>query len=541
MISQFYQKSKGKVMMAVVAFLCLTSYSCKETQDSIVSGDTVVKVNLLGVATPASSNGAKTKAGAASHQQGVQVSSVPFAKGSTLTATLTTDAPANLVNGLRAGTSRAAAATSTDTFNLANGVKYAVLVYDQDGVLKSNVSYNAEETNTLIALNAGTYTFIAYSTNETSVPTVEGENNLSTAYLKDISADLMYFKGTLEVKPGVTNTLNVTLKHQYSQVITKIFVAEGTIGTIGQIVAPTITPSHASASLTFADNKIVYNGEANQHVAVAFPGFTPGSLVATSTPTLLIHDELLKGAKLTFGTLEIGGVVNNNFSFENLNIVPGQRYNLNLEYKVCTGEVVTSGMDWNFLIYGNPGDGAVIRNFIVNDVFQVGPFNAANGSIISKEITAPGADYGFVFNIYSLDNSFNMNVNGVNIANQELQFEVFEAGLGTAQTIGFTDGTRHGAGGIPQVWANGMAGNYAMQTNPLIQVNIDQAGNVTVFGRKSADGELLPMKMLDNKPFNNINWKGGAESNSVKITQRVDNATGIQGYGKGLKKGACKN
>jgi hypothetical protein len=539
MILNFYQKSKGKALLAIVALMCFATYSCKESKDSVATGDTVVKVNLVGVAVPASSNGVKTKGGHASNQQDVQVSSVPFAKGSTLTATLTTDAPTNQASGLRASSKRAVAGT-TDVFGLANGVKYAVLVYDNNGLLKSKKEYNAEETNTDITLNAGTYTFIAYSTNEATVPAVTGEGTLATASLNSISSDLMYFKGTLEVKPSETNVLNVMLKHQYSQVITKISVAEGTIGTIGQIVAPVITPSYASANLTFADNQIAYNGTAANNIPVVFPGFTPGALAATSTPTLLIHSGATNGT-ITFATLEIGGVAQTNFSLPNLKIVPGQRYNLNLEYKVCTDEVVAAGMDWTFARYGNPGSGAVINNFIVNDVFQVGPFNAVNGSILSKEIIAPGADYGFVFDIYSLDNSFNMNVNGVNISDEELQFEVFGAGSGTAQTIGFTDGTRHGAGGIPQVWANGMSGDYATKTNPLIQVQIDKTGNVTVFARKSADGQLLPMKMLNNVPFNNVTWNGGGATNSVKITQRVENATGMQALGAGLKKGTCAN
>lgn len=538
MILNFYQKSRAKALLAIVALLCFASYSCKDSKDSVASGETFVKVNLVGVTVPASSNGIKTKGGSASHQQDVQVSSVPFSKGTTLTATLTADAPTSQASGLRAGSTRAAAVT--DVFPLANGIKYAVLVYDNNGVLASEKTYSAEDTNTEIALNAGTYTFIAYSTNETSVTAVTGKNQLSTASLNNISADLMYFKGTLEVKPNATNVLNVTLKHQYSQIVTKISVADGTIGTIGQIVAPVITPSHASANLTFATNAIAYNGVASNNIPVVFPGFTPGALSATSTSTLLIHSGATNGT-ITFATLEIGGVAQTNFSLPNLKIVPGQRYNLNLEYKVCTNEVVAAGMNWTFPLYGNPGDGAVIRDFIVNDVYQAGPFNATNGSIISKEITAPGADYGFVFDIYSLDNSFNMNVNGVNISNEELQFEVFGAGKGTAQTIGFTDGTRHGAGGIPQVWANGMAGNYTTKTNPLIKVQIDKTGNVTVFGRKSATGELLPMKMLNNIPFNNVTWNGGAGTNSVKITQRVENTTGMQALGAGLKKGPCAN
>ncbi|MCW2262246.1 MULTISPECIES: hypothetical protein [Sphingobacterium] len=50
MISKIYQKSSSKVLLAIVAFLCMTAYSWKETQDSVTNGETVVKVNLLGVA-----------------------------------------------------------------------------------------------------------------------------------------------------------------------------------------------------------------------------------------------------------------------------------------------------------------------------------------------------------------------------------------------------------------------------------------------------------------------------------------------------------
>ena len=259
-----------------------------------------------------------------------------------------------------------------------------------------------------------------------------------------------------------------------------------------------------------------------------------------SFPTVLINPTSGAG-KLNIAKLTIAGETKENLLIEDLNIVPGQRYTLTLNYEVCTQDVVAEGMNWTYPIYGNPGDGAVVNNIEVNGEFKTGNFNAVNGSIIAKSITAPGADYGFVFDIYSLDNSFNMEVNGTKISAEELQFEIFGAGKGTPQTIGFTDGTSHGAGGIPQVWANGMSGNFGTKTNPLIKVLIAANGNVTVFGRKSATGELEAMRMIDGTPFNKVTWNGGNATNAVKITQRVENATGMQSYGIGKKKGSCNN
>ncbi|AIM38976.1 hypothetical protein KO02_21450 [Sphingobacterium sp. ML3W] len=60
---QFYQKTKSKAMLVLVAFVCVASYSCKEAQDSIVNDSAVEKVNLLGVANSDANNG--PKAGAA--------------------------------------------------------------------------------------------------------------------------------------------------------------------------------------------------------------------------------------------------------------------------------------------------------------------------------------------------------------------------------------------------------------------------------------------------------------------------------------------
>jgi len=43
MISKIYQKSRSKVLLAIVVFVCVTDYSRKETQHNVTNGETVVK------------------------------------------------------------------------------------------------------------------------------------------------------------------------------------------------------------------------------------------------------------------------------------------------------------------------------------------------------------------------------------------------------------------------------------------------------------------------------------------------------------------
>lgn len=48
--------------------------------------------------------------------------------------------------------------------------------------------------------------------------------------------------------------------------------------------------------------------------------------------------------------------------------------------------------------------------------------SAVDGTFVDYTIAQPGTDYGFTFDIYNLDNSFNMEINGVKIVSNEIQF-----------------------------------------------------------------------------------------------------------------------
>jgi hypothetical protein len=157
-------------------------------------------------------------------------------------------------------------------------------------------------------------------------------------------------------------------------------------------------------------------------------------------------------------------------------------------------------------------------------------FNSSNGQTVV--FNAPAADRGFTFDIYSLDNSFNLNINGTNISSNEIQFTNNVPGS-PPQNIRFADGSLYGVGVIPDIW--NITGTAA---NPSVRVVISQSGNITLFGSKVSGGPLFPLTLFNGNTLNSIIWNTVA-ANVVTVSQLVTGPTYITGNGKGLKKGFC--
>lgn len=151
--------------------------------------------------------------------------------------------------------------------------------------------------------------------------------------------------------------------------------------------------------------------------------------------------------------------------------------------------------------------------------------NGSAGSTVSRTITQPGTNGGFVFDIYELDNSFNMNINGVDLATSEIEFQ----SSGTPApgvNIRFADGESYEAG-TRIIWQ--MSGDVE---NPILRVIIDANGNVSMYGSKVSNGPLYPLELFNGNAFNNITWNS-ATSNNVVVTQNVVGVTLMNGYGYG--------
>ena len=142
-------------------------------------------------------------------------------------------------------------------------------------------------------------------------------------------------------------------------------------------------------------------------------------------------------------------------------------------------------------------------------------FNVVNGA--SSQQNFPAAPNGMVINIKTLDNSFNVKINGTSIANPvELQY--YEpSGSPTDFDMEFEDGTMH-----TSIWT--LTGT---QTAPIIRLIIDNSGNVTAYGSKTSGGALFKMRPRSGS-FNTINLNT-TTPNTFQIGQAVINQTFITG------------
>jgi gliding motility-associated-like protein/uncharacterized repeat protein (TIGR01451 family) len=141
-------------------------------------------------------------------------------------------------------------------------------------------------------------------------------------------------------------------------------------------------------------------------------------------------------------------------------------------------------------------------------------FNIANGASHNSALVS--VDNYLVMDVFSIDNSFNLSINGNDVAG-EVQFQLGAAG----NFARFIDGTTYGEGGNPDIWTvTGTNGT------PLIRVVIDQAGQFQIFGTRSTNGPLEPM-VLDTPPTL-ISWNP-AGSNTITIGQTVVGPTNMRG------------
>ncbi len=154
-------------------------------------------------------------------------------------------------------------------------------------------------------------------------------------------------------------------------------------------------------------------------------------------------------------------------------------------------------------------------------------FSAADGN--STTFTLQAVDYGAQLDIFTLDNSFSLSVNGVNITTQELQFQ---SNGTTGINVQFADGTNYESGTAHIV---SMEGNG---TSPLIRVLINQNGVISFFGSKQLNGPLFPLTLTNGNTLNLITWNAGA-ANTIVVSQSVNGATSVTGRVAGLNIGPC--
>ncbi|WP_118195471.1 hypothetical protein [Albibacterium indicum] len=549
----------------VILALLFSLHSCKKEDIAIVQkGPATVFVNLKGVESnndlsplsrKQSPKLASIKAGEnasvirsendKSISEEIQTRIIPFTENLSILATLTPEELTSDINqspgtkstasGKYMSTKKPTTAATKVQKELELGVLYRVAVYDSLGTYVDDkvYTYGQEKSSPGFVLDGGSkYTFVAYSINSTSsVPEITG-STLSTASVNNVRDYLMYFRSEMTVTKG-DNFLDIVLKHKFSQITTTISLSDLTVGEITAISAPTIRPTHRSASIKLSDGTLSYG--ALDTASVVFPSIEEGVRTITSAPTTLIAPTTTNGefsigaVTVIAGSFQIADstLVNSHTRevvLDALTINPGRRYNLNLEFVIpCTDVVeVTANniFDWEF---GN------------------------NIDVTARTIQAPSADFGFVFDLLHLDNSFNMTINGTNLithethSSREVQFQTNDVNQTRyPQNIQFEDGSiwEFPKGDpnnppLPAIWQ--MNGTV---TNPVFRLVISPEGKVSMYGTKESGGKLYRLKLYKGFEFNDIVWNKNGE-NTVVISQAATGPSVMKGSGFGKKVVSC--
>ena len=165
----------------------------------------------------------------------------------------------------------------------------------------------------------------------------------------------------------------------------------------------------------------------------------------------------------------------------------------------------------------------------------------ANGQAPSKPYMETGSTVGdakLIIDVYHLDNSFNITVNGTNLHPnaQEIQFQS-GASQTLTQNIRFAaDGATWQHNGIPGIWTL-----HGSKTNPTVRITIEADGSVQIQGRRSMsmpleDLELFDPATLETVAFNQVTLN---ENNTISVSQRVYGRTVFKGQAYGYRYVEC--
>jgi len=137
---------------------------------------------------------------------------------------------------------------------------------------------------------------------------------------------------------------------------------------------------------------------------------------------------------------------------------------------------------------------------------------------------------GFITDITRLDNSFNLNVNGTQLTNQEINFD------SAFRNVEFADGTYYGDGtidelidltDIPDPVTGVIVVTEANEYSPLIRLIVNTDNTIELSGSKTLNGPLEPMVFVNGLTLNTVTFN--PTINNIILDQDVVGATFMEG------------
>lgn len=536
--------------------------SCSKENEGIESGkivDVFVRGTKLADAEPPIAKDAfaskeeriaSVKAPAKSPVVEAQEVVLPFSEDLSITARLE---PVGLLDSREGLFAAKEPKANTVSQKLEPGTRYRVVVYEGNNYVEhKDYKVGQEGDVESFKLNIGTsYTFVSYSVgSQTELPDLEDNSAvLNQATLKEIANDVLLYEKQEKTIVGGDNYIDITLKHQFSQ-ITAIVRHKFPEGRIDAISGAKLKSGREHASLNLGNGGLSYSAQ-KKEIDVDF-GTIDGTTQQVVSAPISIISEAVEDAEFVIEALTVNGLTNP-VLYKDLKITPGVRYNLILEFDArCIKDT-----DERYIIMDEDSD--------------------------TETFPLPAADYGFVFDIYDLDNSFDMEINGVHLLSGQKRTQRCSLGSGTwsgsgtgwetnsfidvnfeinkgesiGQNIRFKDGSRYGQGGVPEVYH--LEGDVE---NPILRVVIEKDGSVSYYGSKENRGPLFPLEIITDVieyevpgcgvfgggkrvaqakyVENQITWHAN-QPNVVKIFQAKIGATHLNATGYGQQKVSCED
>ncbi|CAI9675826.1 MULTISPECIES: fimbrillin family protein [Elizabethkingia] len=552
-----------KITIATLALsLSMVIISCRSTDNAVdgkgssgnssfLEGTAMLKVDIMGEEFETGSDNSSPMASVKGNVSSVTLkeqTKTVMVDDKALVATLTPVIP-SLSTMAKASSGAMAAVTPITGSN----IKYRMIVYKtSDGsrigsktyTINAGVSVPDDGNDLYLDHTVGNYSFVILSYGTNVLP-ADVAGSLGSASLTGISgdSDLMYFRKDNVTLVKGSNPLNAVLQHMFSQITVKLDATNVSPGNGIQSITPATISRHRTAnnSINLSDGTITYSATDIGSRTLDFSGNATTSAVWTAKPALIVNPGTggAEAPALTLTNMTVGAKVKTQ-TINGLLVKPGAKYNLNITFK-CTSDALPT---YNFTM-SDPGGGS------------------RNGNVITQRFTpdAPAADAGFTFEVYKLDNSFNLSINSQNISNNEVQFEYISQGQTYPQNIRFkSDRALWGISpGVSQIY--NMDGTTTAPKTSIAQIIIATDGTVTMMGRRSLTLPLEPIEMYDPNtgtpsgtgsaraisiaktatvvPFNKVTWNSTA-TNVVIASMIIQNATALEAFGHGSKIIPCQ-
>ncbi|AJW62985.1 hypothetical protein VO54_01508 [Elizabethkingia miricola] len=349
------RKKYGSFVVLSALFLSVTS--CRSNTDSIGSemrGEGLVYINFKDTEFDDPTEGKQASAKLGSPLGTNQEQTIKLSNNLYVTATLTPISnKSSKVESLEQNLGSFSASISP----LTTGVKYRVVVFDNNGnyVTQKDYSVGEENNNPIKGLNGGsTYKFVIYSFGSTAaIQNLSSSNTSISSYSASIPSggDCMYQNVDLTVTGETKNYLDVHLKHLSSQVTLNIDAA----ATGYSIYSAKAQTDDLGGNYIFNLGSSLVIGGSTDKIPIQFtfqaPDINNKAQSLSSSPLVILYNEVAKGKdnvalpiniKLILkNDATLGGsgdtnytLISQNLDYSKFTITKGTRYNLNLKLTV---------------------------------------------------------------------------------------------------------------------------------------------------------------------------------------------------------------